>query len=680
MRIQTATKIFIQLLFCVAASSLWAQSDDPITFELVNTDGDNIVYIDNAKGPGEKMFVKMVNSDSHPLFFGKLTNDNPSKNNFHIKLEIRHNNYQYFTKATLGNINLGFESKEAWNMTVDTSDNEYAYFYFINVSKLELQYNIANYIGLTGFKASSKSGPNASVDTRLYYQNAFYSQAPKVPISSNFDNEIRIKNRSGLENLPLHAGLLGAQSILNDGETPNALLIGLENIAIPNPLTPIEGDKIYYDTSTTFIISYRLEPNTTPPWTYPWALTTKNEFAKITNTPTVKFNGQVTTDWQVTKTSDKDAWLVEALTSGSLSPKDVLSIELTDIVSAMPDGVSHIYVHYSNVEGYYDGFFSIPVTKSSLVERKNKLGLEELPTASQSLQVDGGLQVTTGYAGFNGSLNNGYAFSEHYGTGLFNTKPNDLRLLINDEIGMWLSKGQLYLQGDIFAELDLIGEEGVVAANTIRAGSAITAANTISADSTITAGGAIYAKGGRPGGWNKNNAGFATKGKNGDEDSGMYSAADGEAILYTNGSDRLVVNSSAVTVKEYVYPPDAPAKELFSIDNDGWITYAPDSTISYANTIMGGTEKKPVTLKPPYGSTDEWAIFVSLEGFGHEAFKNLNWMIVSATPNADSTAWNIVGEVCQGSVFSCWQDAEPVGPNTRIGGTPKKVHYIIARK
>lgn len=57
--------------------------------------------------------------------------------------------------------------------------------------------------------------------------------------------------------------------------------------------------------------------------------------------------------------------------------------------------------------------------------------------------------------------------------------------------------------------------------------------------------GAVYAQGGAPGSNNTNDNGFAFMGNNGDNDSGLFSLADGQASLFSNGVEQLTVSGGA---------------------------------------------------------------------------------------------------------------------------------------
>lgn len=64
----------------------------------------------------------------------------------------------------------------------------------------------------------------------------------------------------------------------------------------------------------------------------------------------------------------------------------------------------------------------------------------------------------------------------------------------------------------------------------------------------IVANGGILARGGAPGGSGGSNNGYAFTGNNGDNDSGLFSTADGQVSLYTNNTERLRASASGVEI------------------------------------------------------------------------------------------------------------------------------------
>ncbi len=83
-------------------------------------------------------------------------------------------------------------------------------------------------------------------------------------------------------------------------------------------------------------------------------------------------------------------------------------------------------------------------------------------------------------------------------------------------------------------------------ANTFTANNTFNGA--VSVGSKVEVNGAVYARGGAPGGVNVNNNGFAFKNNSGDNDSGMFSTADGRVSLYANNSEILRVTGTGASL------------------------------------------------------------------------------------------------------------------------------------
>ena len=65
---------------------------------------------------------------------------------------------------------------------------------------------------------------------------------------------------------------------------------------------------------------------------------------------------------------------------------------------------------------------------------------------------------------------------------------------------------------------------------------------------TVNTGGGILTRGGAPGVNNVNNTGYAFTGNSGDNDSGLFSTADGRVSIYTSGIERISVTDATTTV------------------------------------------------------------------------------------------------------------------------------------
>ncbi len=88
----------------------------------------------------------------------------------------------------------------------------------------------------------------------------------------------------------------------------------------------------------------------------------------------------------------------------------------------------------------------------------------------------------------------------------------------------------------------------VKADNQTIAGKLAVGSATLPATASLQVTGAVLARGGAPASGGANNNGFAFSGNNGDNDSGLFSNADGQVSLYTNNTERLQANGTGVQI------------------------------------------------------------------------------------------------------------------------------------
>ncbi|MBK8698532.1 MAG: hypothetical protein IPN29_02910 [Saprospiraceae bacterium] len=157
--------------------------------------------------------------------------------------------------------------------------------------------------------------------------------------------------------------------------------------------------------------------------------------------------------------------------------------------------------------------------------------------------------------------------------------------------------------------LSLIGttnkfpSSGIVKADTlIVANKMAIGATAVATNQSLKVNGGVFAKGGAPGAAGVSNAGYAFEGTSGDNDSGLFSTADGQVAMYTDNTARLTANSTGVEVAGDVRMSSGGAISYngvrdwqlvdvddFSTGNDGWATYAwgtPLGTAAAAGTLQ----------------------------------------------------------------------------------------------
>lgn len=663
--------IFYLSFFLLSLPQLSLSQTNPLSFEFVNAAGDDYVFInDDASAKGQEMLIVIQNNSLKNVTFN-AKGSKASKNNYHFKLEIDHNNYQFFTKETLNKVSLLPEKPVVYDMMVDLSDSTYAYYYILikKVKKYSIKSNTKKDIKLSGFKARSASGPMAEVNVVLSYLNL------NAINPGQFPNIFHIKQPNGFENIPLHAGLIGTHSIVNNGTTENKLSILLENIA-----TEKGKGSIPYDKNSTITIDFLLEPNNSPPWQYPWALITKKQYKK-TLKPTIKINDQPSKAWAVAHSKDSLSWVISAQQAGSLKSGDRMTIILDDIVSNMPNGLSQLYVQYHNFMGYYDDHFDIPVLKSPISLASTKVGIGQQPNDfsgdGASIETDGGVYALAGKP-----LDNvGFSFnSSKYHDGMYSTQDGEVALYTNAQERLAINKGQFAIKSPSNTPLLTIDDTG----NTVVHGN-LTVNNNIVASGAISANNAYSTNSGGPPKASQQGYSFPGRGI-----FGFYSPQKGELAFYTQNIARLNIDATGlITASKSIVSGRAIFAENGQSTGGYSFTNQPNNQTGMFSTSKGlalttnnveqvvldgegasfskhqaafGSKGDQETISPPHGKTDDWAIFVTAQNYaGDEAnYKNDALLTLNAyATQTDVSTWTVTCKVVFiGSVSNGFSDIQ----------------------
>ncbi len=109
--------------------------------------------------------------------------------------------------------------------------------------------------------------------------------------------------------------------------------------------------------------------------------------------------------------------------------------------------------------------------------------------------------------------------------------------------------------------------------------------------------GGVLARGGAPGAQGVNNNGYAFTGNSGDNDSGLFSTADGRVSIYTNGNERITVTDAATTVNNSFNLPGGVSTS--SISATGGITTGAAITANSGDIVCAnGIVRSTAFLNP----------------------------------------------------------------------------------
>jgi hypothetical protein len=178
--------------------------------------------------------------------------------------------------------------------------------------------------------------------------------------------------------------------VLNNGKE-SALKLRITNMVKPDPLKPGEGTiKLNPGPdpkdppATKFIFSFDASTGTQKD---PWALGTTEYVNKIGISAGTKFNTP-----SPTVQGQSVQWIMWPTDVISLKPGDSIDLNITNIVTEHPSGLTNLYIHYKNIPGYWDGNFVAHIEKAPLAYASNGVGIGT-NDPKETLHVAGKLRV-----------------------------------------------------------------------------------------------------------------------------------------------------------------------------------------------------------------------------------------------------------------------------------------------
>lgn len=345
-----------------AAAAAFVRSH-PIGFDLYNEDNHHVLYIDDHP-EGQTLSLNIVNTSTKAIelnnFEGTAT---PEKHHFELR----------FRPETLADANFSQiqVATEGWSLdrlhrpgqVLGTS------LYLLHQGKTILEKGEIVNLQLTGMNADGRGGTRGT-RVELIAKNIQFS-GEETLLEDTRLQYLNIVNHRGRRNLPLHVGLVGANTVLSDGSTPNILRIRIANLSRDFSLSLSKGDAT--TAPSRFRISFDVQEEGE---TREWALMSHGDVngvsLHVTQTHGVSSNwadpekrnlGQ-TVEWTVTPGEDT-----------TLGADGYIILEFRDLVSLASIGHANIYINFENIPGYQDQQMTIAVQKSPLLYSNSHIGI-----------------------------------------------------------------------------------------------------------------------------------------------------------------------------------------------------------------------------------------------------------------------------------------------------------------
>lgn len=505
----------------------------PISFDLENEDGEDVLYLDDhPAGPVHTLYVRLGNLSGRAVNLLPQGSPVPSVADHHFELRFRPGTLSVAPGAPLTTASVSAGGGQ-WvvSQPVTNADRTVSVYLLCTSSGASLAAGSAVTVGIGGLVAASAGGSRAT-RVLLRYGAISFGQAGTTPpptwIEGSRTRILNIVNDRGKKYSPLHFGASGNHRVLNDGQTPGAVSFRLANTSRDTDIV-LQGAS--NQAPSALLLTFDTGESATGA-DLPWALGSAANLAKCVVTAPEGLRVEAdasgpTPRWKLTPSG----------ASFTLAPLQSIELTLTGIVTAYPRGQTNAYLRYENVPGYWDRTLVCPLEKSPMLFDDAKSS-RDTGAGAALLDFNGSLQLRGSSISLSGTLP-----SDATGPADFQARealvattlpdvPGGPLLAINPRAASGTETN--WYQGVLIGGSGPFEPQGSPAPGTPP-----------EAPPTLLVCGGVRAKGGPPGILGAHDAGYAFHGNGGDNDSGMFSSADGLLQLFANSCE--VVRVQQVT-------------------------------------------------------------------------------------------------------------------------------------
>ncbi|MCB0112218.1 MAG: LamG domain-containing protein, partial [Caldilineaceae bacterium] len=340
----------------------------PLDFGLYDEHYQPVLLIDEQQA-NQTLQLTLRNTAGQPLRFAALDDNNPSADNYHLRLRFRPST---LSAKALDTVEL---NTNPWRMSrPNLDDNGVVSFYLLNRGNEQRRTLAADEEVILELHKLSAAGLGGARTTRveLSYQN-LTEVGDATPLVGNRLQTLRILHAgspAAQPHLPVRAGILGGNRVLNDGVTANTLQLRIVNTGHqPIPLNGPESDA-----PTRLLLRFDVGQTPAEDW---WALATASQVAAID----VQADG-----WAVRNEFEGiiPFWtLTPEAGITALAPGAQVTITLSNLVTNFVAGETQARLVYENLAGYGDGELTVALAKSVLLVGEQTVGIGQLPSKAR---------------------------------------------------------------------------------------------------------------------------------------------------------------------------------------------------------------------------------------------------------------------------------------------------------
>lgn len=330
----------------------------PLEFDLYNDDDQQVLYIEDAPD-GQRMYLELHNTAQQAMEISAPSsgNNNASADNYNFALKFRHATLR---AEILPKIKLSSDSQQNWSLACTATSDGTVSLNILSKAKQKIEPDARLKFTIEGLNADARGGAR-STRMELHYNRVNYA-GDSAPLGGTRIQHLSVANQSGKKNIPLHVGFLGSNTVLNDGQSENEIIVRITNALKDKPISLSQNA----DALSKFILSFDIQDTETKEW----ALMRAGELASVK----VYVKLRDTDDWKVVAAAagsqaESPEWIITSADMPKLKAGRHIQIKISGIKSSLSSGMSNLYIRYENIPGYWDGQFIAVLEKSNLVQR-----------------------------------------------------------------------------------------------------------------------------------------------------------------------------------------------------------------------------------------------------------------------------------------------------------------------
>lgn len=325
----------------------------PIAFSLRDKADHYAIYIDDDPAD-QTLILELHNTAGRTLVLRNGAGGAASPGNYHLALRFRPGTLSAATFKQLQCL-----EKKEWDLCLSGEGGAQAgpatvYLLYTGQNR-DFAADERRTITLQHISAAPEHGARGTLVELLPNQIGY--QDDPFPITGSRVAHLSVINHQGKQQIPLHLGFVGSNTILNDGST-NSRTVRLMNTSAADTLVLTPASRLVLSFDTQAAGEQK-----------DWALGTDSQVRAIGVAPLAGWSIEEPTQGQAPE------WILTPAAAIGLKPGAAIQITLQNIVTSHPSGPANLYLGYQNIPGYWDGQFICSIEKTPLIYRGGHVGL-----------------------------------------------------------------------------------------------------------------------------------------------------------------------------------------------------------------------------------------------------------------------------------------------------------------